>query len=442
MKIINVTFDSSMIVERFKYAIHFLNRHPYSIGKVCFKLILEGKGDLHYGIKPRESGFFVPQQGYFFTERYQFEKPLFLNTFEFENDTYYSVEEKSKALNSLISDFQFNFDLFETIFFHLARVEERMYPIEQLTETGLMPENDLMVIKSGIHFKPIVDELLKAFFTVIGVEINKTKLTKIITHDIDLVGKYQNSTNVLHSLGSTLKRSYSLRKIAKFGKDYIMSRIGMMGEPYFDLRLLSTSEGIQKIIYLYIGGKHKFDFPRSEKRNNYLKNWAKQAKARGYKLGFHPSFEAATNLELFAEEIKILEGIIEENVIYSRQHYLHFSHQKTMKILQSNGIEHDSTFGFNRHFGFKVGTSYQYHLYDWANESLSDVAELPLSWMDSAMWHWSGKQASVFKEESYKFFSTLTEGDICINIHNNSIYDFEMYGINLVELKTKFESNG
>ena len=442
MKIVNVTFDPSIIIARFEYVIHFLNHHSYCIGKVFFQLDQEAGGDLHYGINPVKDGIFIPQQAYFFTEQYQFGKPLFVNSFEFENIIYYSIEEKSKALTKLVSGNQLNFDVFETIFFHLSRVEERMYPSELLKDSGLMPENELMVVKSGVQSQPIVDELLKALLAFLNIKINAPKLNKIITHDIDLVVKYQNSANVLHSLGSTVKRSYSLRKIAKFGKDFVLSKLGLIEEPYFDLRLLSTKDDIQKIIYLYVGGLHEFDFPRSEKRNKYIKKWATEAKAKGYMIGFHPSFEAATNSQLFAEELKTLEGLIEKKVTFSRQHYLHFNHKSTLKVLQANGIRHDSSFGFNRHIGFRTGTAYEYRLYDWENESVSDIIELPIAWMDSAIWHWSTKNAEIFKKESTSFFSRLIEGDICINIHNNTIYDFGMYDIDLLDLKSKFEEHG
>lgn len=441
MKIVNVTFDPSIIIARFEYVIHFLNHHPYCIGKVYFQLDHQAEGDLHYGLNTVKNGIFIHQQRYFFTERYQFGKPLFLNLFEFENSSYHSVEEQYKALTKLVSGNQLNFDVFETIFFHLARVEERMYPSEMLTNAGLIPENDLFVVTSDLHQQPIVDELLKAFFKVLDIEINVPKLTKIITHDIDLVAKYENSKNIVHSLASTVKRSYSIRKITKFGKDFVLSRLGLIEEPYFDLRLLSTKEDIQKIIYLYVGGFHEFDFPRTEKRIQYIKKWAIEAKAKGYTIGFHPSFEAATNSQLFAEELKTLEGLIEEKVTFSRQHYLHFNHKSTLKILQSNGIKHDSSFGLNRHIGFRTGTAYQYRLYDWELDCVSDIVELQIVWMDSAMWHCSGKKASVFQKESIRFFNSLKEGDICINIHNNSIYDFAMYGVDILDLKSKFEDH-
>lgn len=442
MKLIKISCAPSFQSANLSYVINFINQHPYSFGRVKLEIHTVGKCDLHFGSNKKEDQILIPAQTYFFNDKYEYGDTIFLNTYTYKDKKVYSLENKANIETDCFNDGHFNFDVFETIFFHIARVEERMYPSELLTDAGLMPENELMIVKSGLQQQPIVDELLRAFFAVLNIEINSPKLTKIITHDIDLVAKYENSTNVLNSLGSTVKRSYSVSKIIKFIKDYVLSRLGFRGEPYFDLRLLSTKGDIEKIIYLYVGGNHQFDFPRSEKRNKYIKKWAIEAKSRGYSLGYHPSFNAATDKVLYQEELAQIEELVGQKIINSRQHYLHFDHKTTLGLLQSCGITTDSSFGLTRHIGFRAGTAFKYNLYDWERECKSDIIEIPIAWMDSAMWHWSEKQAKVFQLESLKFFISLSEGDICINIHNNSIYDFEMYGIDMINIMANFESNG
>jgi len=69
----------------------------------------------------------------------------------------------------------------------------------------------------------------------------------------------------------------------------------------------------------------------------------------------------------------------------NRFHFLMFDPIKTPSILESSGIKYDSTLGFAESIGFRRGTCFPFYLYDFQNQSISNVLEIPLMVMDASL---------------------------------------------------------
>lgn len=142
-----------------------------------------------------------------------------------------------------------------------------------------------------------------------------------------------------------------------------------------------------------------------------LKLWSK----KGIELGLHGSIVTETNTELFGSLRHQLEKTIEQPVYISRQHYLSFKLPETLKVEVANGIKVDSSIGFNKFNGFRLGTSFPVFL----NHDNAELLEIPLTIMDSSTF----LQRKLSREEAIKEIDQIIDlvksvnGCLTVNFH-------------------------
>jgi len=82
----------------------------------------------------------------------------------------------------------------------------------------------------------------------------------------------------------------------------------------------------------------------------------------GAEIGLHASIASSKNPKLIKKEKKLLEGVLGGPVFGVRQHYLRMRYPQTLAAQCSAGFFYDATIGYNRHIGFKAGTSFPYNV--------------------------------------------------------------------------------
>lgn len=92
--------------------------------------------------------------------------------------------------------------------------------------------------------------------------------------------------------------------------------------------------------------------------------------------------------------------------------------------MKDDGIRFDSTLGYPDLVGFRCGTGFEYSLYDFANENISDIREIPLIVMDgSSLQFQCNEDSDCFKKDLYEFLlRNKFNTHITFNFHN-SIFD-------------------
>lgn len=108
-----------------------------------------------------------------------------------------------------------------------------------------------------------------------------------------------------------------------------------------------------------------------------LKDWSKS----GVEIGLHGSIHTENNSTLFRDLKTDLMTAVKQPIQIARQHYLSFKLPETLRVLGSNGITVDSSIGFNKFNGFRLGTSMPVFL----NQQQTEILEIPLIIMDSSM---------------------------------------------------------
>lgn len=153
----------------------------------------------------------------------------------------------------------------------------------------------------------------------------------------------------------------------------------------------------------------------------------------------------------FLGNVQEIEKFTGKSAIYGRAHYLIFDLKKSFEIYDEQGIAIDFSGGYRDVMGFRFGTSLPFHPFNFKNNSVYKVLEVPLIMMDGT-WvsldaRWENDELK--KEAVRKIMEeiTKTEGLFTILWHNTSVeYDVwrkyeRWYWVLLKELQEKRFTN-
>lgn len=417
--IIFVQVESKILLPRLHYVLDFINGHPLLDGKMRFVSHVPDKDHLtlYYGQTRRTEGLFLPAQRLFFTKKVVEIKALCLNAFSYQQSTVYSVEGKERKERPFFEDFVFAFDVFETLFFHLSRYEE-CFP-----EEGKARElKDLLVKRTNLEQEPLVDQLILAMARALGMDLTIPATAFVLTHDIDKIYKYNHFWDAIKAfvwpIVYRLNPIWGWRNII----GYYQLRRGESKDPYDTYRFLfrSGSAWRKKIVYFMAGGESSFDLYDLSYAQNLPKIW-EMAREKGYEIGLHPSYHTAGNEKMMAQEKQNLEKLSKKNLRNTRQHFLRFLFPISSQIIENNGFELDSTLGFTRWIGFRSGTGFEHHLYDFDKEKAFTFYVLPLVVMDSSLIHQTRDDMEAFRSVLFAFLDRHRSGtQITFNFHNST----------------------
>jgi len=426
---------------RVDYVVDFINDHPSCPAEVQLSCRLETYDlRIQYGVDDREGDYQILSQNIFFSEVVHTTSSLNANEYIWEKKSLYSVEKQRHEKRNFIEGRIFQFDLFEMMFFHLSRYEEYHCDAAGRDRWDMMRESDQLLVRCGLEKKPVVDDLVVCFLEAIGVKTITHKTTIRITHDIDLITKFKSPLSFFRFNAYYLKNGLGISAIQNLWSSYFKS-IFSNEKPYDVFDSMLIEKPIDREIYFLIGGETAVDTPL-DTSSDIFKKAIRLSKERGYQIGIHPSYATWTDGSLLKREKEILENIIDKEIIISRQHYLHFSFEKTISILEDAGIKQDSTIGFNRRIGFRAGTGVGFILFDHTRDRASMVTEKPLTLMDSSLFEEANFGSRQFSKIGNSLIDDNEYGtELTCNFHNSRFDDAQMYGLPQDELYAKL-TNG
>lgn len=439
MKIVKVCSDDKMediSHKRLSYTLQFIDNHPLKPENV--KIIFDssrrstdGEILVNYGLDVAD-GYFVPKQEWIFQRKHLHNGEGFINPYRFGQYIAYSVEKEKKLKKvEFLQDRHFAFDIFETIFFHISRLEE----YHNTESSKKFSENQLLLIKYELQTIPVVDHLIHIFFDALGIPSVPRKTSISLSHDTDYVVKYNSTIQTLRFVGSVARHNtwMTASAISNWLKTKFLHKV----DPYQDWDKILIDRPIEKTIYFIVESDHPLD--PGYISHSAIAKAVEISKSKNYKIGLHPSFNTWNNFAQMKKQKMILERIAEVYVETSRQHFLNFRFPVTLQILEDVGIKEDSSIGYTHHFGFRCGTGFPYRLYNIETEKTLDVIERPLIWMDRAVWLHSDKHVKDFMILTKDFVAdNAFNTHLHINLHNSTFFDFLMYGIDLYKVLNVF----
>lgn len=282
----------------------------------------------------------------------------------------------------------FHHDLLRSAFYLLSGQQE--YGSAQKDSLGRFPYEGSLQEKLGIIHKPLVNYYfqwivkgIKAYSEYHGLDVEKIILFDhfglFLTHDVDRIDKYN-----FHLTKNQLKKG----KMAEFFR-YAAKWLNPFDSenPYwtFDYFLEQEKKRGFTSTYFFLnrGVKHidsyyHFSQPRIRRLISHLQS-------QKCEIGMHGTVRSAENPHIMHKNHEELETAAMEKVKGNRQHRLTYTHPLSLRLLQEDGIEYDSTLGFAAHEGFRNSYCLPFRLYDFEADRMLNIWEIPLLVMDGTL---------------------------------------------------------
>ena len=316
-------------------------------------------------------------------------------------------------------------DIFSSIFFMLSRWEE--YVVNVRDNHGRFPAKESIAYKYNFLHRPIVNEYIEFFWKLIlylGYCGNRKKreFDLNLTHDIDsfrIKNKFYFLTKEI-LMGFIKKRPINYKS---YFKSFFIDSYNS-----FDF-LMRSSEKYNRYSHFYFMSAD----PRIDKnlqsvwlKKRKFKNTIEELMKRGHIVGFHPGYFTQNNSSQFHYEMEELNRIAQISVKEGRQHYLKIELPESMRILNNEKMEIDSSLGYADFDGFRCGTGDTFPYFDFINRKRLSICEMPLVIMDSTLLNYRNLDMERFKNTvmNYVNIGKKYNMPITLLIHNSTFLHY------------------
>ena len=153
-----------------------------------------------------------------------------------------------------------------------------------------------------------------------------------------------------------------------------------------------------------------------DEAKDLIKPTVEALRKNGSEIALHASMSSYVQEESLREELKSFRDVVGSDPAGLRHHILKFSVPKTWEIASAMHLEYDSTFAYNRFFGFRGGVCFPYHPFGSGRIPLT---ELPMGFMDFTAMH-KGLRGAKFSQKIGEVKEVVEKfhGVLVANFHN------------------------
>ena len=277
-------------------------------------------------------------------------------------------------------------DIFASSFFMLTRWEEYVNKTRDIHNR--FPAYASLAYKNNFLDRPVVNEYLEMLWNMLkklGIkqERKKREFEFILTHDVDVTYKYTSLLSGTREIvGDIIKRKNLVLALNNF-LNKILAHLKLKKDPFdtYDYLMdISEKVGLKSYFFLHSSSSAKQDI----NNDKYLKKVGYKIKKRGHYLGYHPSFDAYNNFELFIKDKEKIENMIEQKLDIGRAHFLRFEIPTTWQIWEDAKMKWDSSLSYADKEGFRCGVCYEYSVFNIITRKKLNLKEKPLIVMEGS----------------------------------------------------------
>jgi len=297
----------------------------------------------------------------------------------------------------------FHHDILKSCFYLLSGYQE--FNSNNLDNFGRFKYQNSIQQKLGIIKKPIVnyyfsiiESAIKKFLELNDIKLKKKELFKpfafSLTHDIDSVD-YYTFNHLLYKVKETtglVKTYYNFKTNLKHLLKAFFELLKFSGKENpawnFDyLRTIEKQNNFRSAFYFLEKDKkhHDSNYHFSEER---IKSLFDYLISENCEIGLHGTVGSATSYAKLKETLNNLNNELPKNVSGIRQHRLLYKLPITTIIQQKAGLNYDTSLSFAEHEGFRNSFCFPFKLYDFDNDEMVNIWEIPLIAMDVTLFHY------------------------------------------------------
>lgn len=173
--------------------------------------------------------------------------------------------------------------------------------------------------------------------------MKKIPYRPIITHDVDRYYKWKNARSILGEYRRILRRESSwglVETLISFSKRNQKDPFSNL----LEIAEMDLKSGLQSVFYIMTTQEeHPTNINDYNVEDKEVEIVLRQLLELGAEIGLHTGILTFDDAERMKEQKKRLETVIDTKVVRSRQHYLKYEYPTTFEILESIGIQNDSS---------------------------------------------------------------------------------------------------
>jgi hypothetical protein len=327
-------------------------------------------------------------------------------------------------------------DLFASAFFMLSRWEE--YALRDDSRSfdshGRFPATASLAFRQGFIDRPLVNEyveLLWRMLETMGIrqERRMRRFSFVLTHDVDALVMWRGWGHALKTAAADVVKRLSPNTAVRRLRDYGNIVRGTTADPFDTFsQLMDIAERLNLTSHFYFkcGGDTQFD-----RVNPYNiagpkgRSVLESIRRRNHTIGFHPSYQAAGDPQVWRQELELLRDVAGGEVLEGRQHYLKFKVPDTWRVWDENGMWLDSTLGFADREGFRCGTGDPYQVFDIVRRHPLELLERPLVFMERRNYSCGGFEGELEEHRMPSIVAAARKVNTHVTLlfHNDAMAD-------------------
>jgi len=293
---------------------------------------------------------------------------------------YYNSEEPIISISDKI---HLNFDLLGLVFFYLSRYEE--FFSNDLDSHGRYPYSSSINKKFDINQKPVVDELVSVFLSLLKIQIPSSNRKITVHFDLDYP-IVRNDKIDYRCIGNFFREFFSYRTPLASIKN-LFNALSIKNLAHFNYVInILKNNGIDPTFFLIVNQSNK-DFDTDYCfRDSSIKSLLSLLLQSNIKLGLHTSYDTLSSSSLLNTQLDNFSSIKRFNQsvnVTLRAHYLKFSVNDSVDIYEELNISHDCSYYYPDEPGFRCGTSAEYSAYSFNKEKKCKLKISPFIIMDT-----------------------------------------------------------
>jgi len=176
--------------------------------------------------------------------------------------------------------------------------------------------------------------------------------------------------------------------------------------------------------FFYKAAAHGFRDVDYSLNDTFVHSAIERQHRSGHEIGLHPSYHSSTHPDRLTEQKRALEAASGGAVNSYRAHYLRHDHPGSLHHLASAGIAIDSTLGWATCAGFRFGTCLPFPLFDPIAGLETDVWEIPLIAMESALFNRAGMTEEEAIADTRELMAVCQSfGGVFTGLWHNTLWD-------------------
>jgi len=317
-------------------------------------------------------------------------------------------------------------DLLALVFRELSRQEELENDVRDQWGNWEWPYSQST--KDGTLFVPRVDIAVQNWAKICGIKKSffrwpdNKPFAMCLTHDVDFISRRATSIRFVLELTRRCVRikngkweffaSQFLRNAVKYLAGPLLRFHGKDEYHCFDTCMeLENQYGFKSTFFFFaehLPAPHIWDCGYSHLDRvmfhgfrTTVRGMMREMLQRGWDIGLHGSYNAATKLDALLSEKEQMEQSTGIPISAIRHHYLHYDARFTPVLHQQAGLKVDSTIGFNRNIGFRSGSSFPHFCWNHQEQQTTNVLEIPLHIMDGTLMALQGLECNTGMAMAY-----------------------------------------